>query len=82
MGENQFLIKMYGFSHNFLQTKITMQKIHMIFNLDAKKKLLILFQKSLSKENVYLVCLGRLQSVRDRQFGLIFNQLKVRESMY
>ena len=37
MGENQFLIKMYGFSHNFLQTKITMQKIHMIFNLDAKK---------------------------------------------
>ena len=59
-----------------------MQKIHMIFNLDAKKKLLILFQKSLSKENVYLVCLGRLQSVRDRQFGLIFNQLKVRESMY
>ena len=29
-----------------------------------------------------LFCLGCLQSVRDRQFGLIFNQLKVRESMY
>mgnify|MGYP006062078763 CR=1 FL=1 len=31
---------------------------------------------------MYLVRLGRLQSVRDGQFGLIFNQQNVREFTY
>ena len=62
--------------------KVLCKRYICYLNKILKKSYLYCFKRVCHKKMCILVCLGRLQSVRDRQFGLIFNQLKVRESMY
>ena len=64
-GKISFLIKKYGFSHNFSLEKKSKEKIHTLSNKNTKKVFLYYFKIVYKKNFFFFVCLGRLQSVRD-----------------